>query len=62
MDAVYIATPPAFHKEYAIKCAEVGKPVYVEKPMARNFEECTTMIEACENARVKELVLREPKT
>jgi predicted dehydrogenase len=52
VDAVYIATPPAFHKEYTLKCAQAGKPVYVEKPMARNFEECTAMIEACENAGV----------
>ncbi|MCB2295234.1 Gfo/Idh/MocA family oxidoreductase [Clostridium algoriphilum] len=52
VDAVYVATPPAFHKEYTLKCAQAGKPVYVEKPMARNFEECTAMIEACENAGV----------
>ena len=52
VDAVYIATPPAFHKEYTLKCALAGKPVYVEKPMARNFEECTAMIQACENAGV----------
>ncbi|MGK0465602.1 Gfo/Idh/MocA family protein [Clostridium sp.] len=52
VDAVYIATPPAFHKEYTLKCAQAGKPVYVEKPMARNFEECTAMIQACENAGV----------
>ena len=52
VDAVYIATPPAFHREYTLKCAQAGKPVYVEKPMARNFEECTAMIEACENAGV----------
>jgi len=52
VDAIYIATPPAFHKEYTIKCAHAGKPVYVEKPMAINFEECTAMIQACENAGV----------
>ena len=52
VDAVYIATPPAFHKEYTLKCARAGKPVYVEKPMARNFEECTAMIQACESAGV----------
>ena len=52
VDAVYIATPPAFHKEYTLKCAQAGKPVYVEKPMARNFKECTAMIEACESAGV----------
>jgi len=47
VDAVYIATPPAFHKEYTVLGAEVGKPVYVEKPMALNFAECQTMIAAC---------------
>ncbi|HEY8891475.1 MAG TPA: Gfo/Idh/MocA family oxidoreductase [Clostridium sp.] len=52
VDAIYIATPPAFHKEYTIKCARAGKPVYVEKPMAINFEECTAMIQACSNAGV----------
>lgn len=34
IDAIYIATPPAFHKEYAIKCAKARKAVYIEKPMA----------------------------
>ena len=52
VDAIYVATPPAFHKEYVVKCAQAGKPVYVEKPMARNFEECVAMIEACEDAGV----------
>lgn len=44
VDAIYIATPPANHKEYAIMAAEAGKPAYVEKPMARNSEECDEMI------------------
>lgn len=52
VDAVYIATPPAFHKEYTLLSARAGKPVYVEKPMARNFEECQTMIQVCREARV----------
>jgi len=52
VDAVYIATPPAFHKEYTLLSAQAGKPVYVEKPMALNFEECQLMIEACQAARV----------
>ena len=37
VDIVYIATPPASHKEYVLICAKAGKPVYVEKPMALNF-------------------------
>lgn len=52
VDVVYVATPPAFHKEYAIRSIQAGKPVYVEKPMARNYEECLDMIEAGERVGV----------
>ncbi|MFJ7974334.1 Gfo/Idh/MocA family protein [Peribacillus sp. JNUCC 23] len=52
VDAVYIATPPSSHKEYTIKVAKAGKPVYVEKPMALNFAECNEMVAACKEARV----------
>ncbi|KAA3661062.1 MAG: gfo/Idh/MocA family oxidoreductase [Chloroflexi bacterium] len=52
VDAVYVATPPSSHKEYAIMAAQAGKPVYVEKPMALNYAECVAMIEACETADV----------
>lgn len=52
VDAVYVATPPNAHKEYTIAAARVGKPVYVEKPMALNHDECQAMIEACRVAGV----------
>ncbi|MFC4801608.1 Gfo/Idh/MocA family protein [Neobacillus sp. GCM10023253] len=52
VDAVYIATPPSSHKEYTIKVAKAGKPVYVEKPMALNFSECNEMIAACKEAGI----------
>lgn len=52
VNAVYIATPPSSHAEYTIKVAEAGKPVYVEKPMARTYDECQKMIRACEDAGV----------
>jgi 1,5-anhydro-D-fructose reductase (1,5-anhydro-D-mannitol-forming) len=45
VDAVYIATPPGNHLEYALRVAAAGKPAYVEKPMARNHAECGRMIE-----------------
>lgn len=45
VNAVYIATPPSSHKEYAIKALNAGKSVYVEKPMALNYSECLEMIE-----------------
>jgi predicted dehydrogenase len=40
VNAVYIATPPGNHMEYAIRVLEAGKPVYIEKPMALNYTEC----------------------
>ena len=48
INAVYIATPPGSHKEYALQTIAAGKPVYIEKPMALNFEECKTINEAAE--------------
>jgi 1,5-anhydro-D-fructose reductase (1,5-anhydro-D-mannitol-forming) len=50
VDAVYIATPPGTHLEYALRVAAAGKPAYVEKPLARNFEESCRMIDAFANA------------
>lgn len=52
VNAVYIATPPNSHLEYTKKVAAAGKPVYVEKPMARNHAECLEMIKVCEDAGV----------
>lgn len=52
INAVYIATPPDTHALYAIKAARVGKAVYIEKPMARDHQECLSMISACEKANV----------
>lgn len=46
VDAVYIATPPGSHAEYALKAIEAGKPVYIEKPMARTYRECLQINEA----------------
>lgn len=40
VNAVYIATPPDVHLEYAAKAIQAGKAVYIEKPMARDFAEC----------------------
>ncbi|HZL76517.1 MAG TPA: Gfo/Idh/MocA family oxidoreductase [Bacteroidales bacterium] len=46
INAVYIATPPGNHAEFAIKSIKAGKPVYIEKPMALNFSECQKIIMA----------------
>lgn len=52
IDAVYIATPPGMHYEQAMKCLEAGKPVYLEKPFARNYTEAKALTEAFEKAGV----------
>ena len=38
VNAIYVATPPAQHAQYAIAAMKAGKPVYVEKPMATTYE------------------------
>ncbi|MDD2244494.1 MAG: Gfo/Idh/MocA family oxidoreductase [Dysgonamonadaceae bacterium] len=38
--AIYVATPPKFHTEYAIASMKAGKPVYIEKPMAASYKDC----------------------
>lgn len=40
VNAIYIATPPSSHATYAIMALKAGKPVYVEKPLAANYEDC----------------------
>jgi len=52
IDIVYISTPPSSHAEFAIRSAKAGKAAYVEKPMAKTYQECQLMIEAFEKAKL----------
>lgn len=52
VDAVYVATPPDSHASYAIQAMKAGKPVYVEKPMARTYAECQEMLRVSEETGV----------
>ncbi|HEV7332825.1 MAG TPA: Gfo/Idh/MocA family oxidoreductase [Flavisolibacter sp.] len=53
VNAVYIATPPLYHKDYTLQALKAGKPVYVEKPMAINAMEARQMAEAAKATGVK---------
>ena len=44
VNAIYIATPPAFHESYTEEALRAGKPVYVEKPVTLNASSCERMI------------------
>ncbi|WP_442795244.1 Gfo/Idh/MocA family protein [Pelobium manganitolerans] len=46
VNAIYIATPPAPHKDYALQALKAGKNVYIEKPVTLNSVECKELIEA----------------
>lgn len=56
IDAVYIATPHAFHKENTLLCLENGIAVLCEKPFAMNTEEVGNMIA---KAKEKNVLLME---
>ena len=56
IDAVYVITPNALHRDEVIRVAKAGKHVICEKPMALNAKEGQEMIDACKKANVKLLV------
>jgi predicted dehydrogenase len=56
VDAIYIATPPKYHEEYAIACIQAGTPVYIEKPMALNVASCALMVEKAEANQIKMVI------
>ena len=43
VNAIYIATPPATHQKFTLAALAAGKSVYVEKPMALNYDTASTM-------------------
>ena len=56
IDAVYVITPNALHKDQVIRVAGAGKHAICEKPMAINAGEGEAMVQACQDAGVKLLV------
>ncbi len=56
INAIYIATPPHLHKQYALDAIAAGKPVYVEKPMCLNHNEALEMATAAAKANVEMVI------
>jgi len=49
VSAIYVATPPQSHADFAIMALQAGKPVYVEKPMAAKYADCIRMNEMADS-------------
>ncbi len=56
IDAVYVITPNALHKDQVIRVAKAGKHVICEKPMSVNAADAKEMVDACNKANVKLLI------
>jgi predicted dehydrogenase len=56
IDAVYVITPNALHKDQVIRVAKAGKHVICEKPMAINAKDGQAMVDACKAAGVQLLI------
>jgi predicted dehydrogenase/aryl-alcohol dehydrogenase-like predicted oxidoreductase len=46
VDAVYIALPNHLHMYWAVRAAEAGKHILCEKPLASNYAEAMTIVDA----------------
>jgi predicted dehydrogenase len=53
VNAIYIATPPSSHEEYAVAAFTARKPVYVEKPMALDAASANRMAKAAKEKNLK---------
>jgi predicted dehydrogenase len=52
LDGVSVATPDHAHADIAIRCAEAGKHILCEKPMATTVADCERMLDATRSAGV----------
>ncbi len=53
INAIYIATPPDVREAFALEAMQLGKPVYLEKPMALNLAACKRLKAVSEKLGVK---------
>jgi 1,5-anhydro-D-fructose reductase (1,5-anhydro-D-mannitol-forming) len=52
VDAVYVSSVNALHREHVEAAAAAGKHVLAEKPLALSLDDARTMVDACETAGV----------
>lgn len=52
IDAIVLATPHSAHVDQIIACADAGKPVFSEKPLALSLSEARCAVHACESRNV----------
>jgi predicted dehydrogenase len=57
IDTVCICTPSGLHVQLAVKAADAGKHIVIEKPMAITTEQCAQIIAAVERNHVKAAVV-----
>jgi predicted dehydrogenase len=61
LEAVSVCTPNGLHAKPTIDAAKAGKHILCEKPMATNYADAKSMLEACERAsRMDSSWFREP--
>jgi myo-inositol 2-dehydrogenase / D-chiro-inositol 1-dehydrogenase len=52
VDAVIIALPPALHADAAVAALEMGKHVYIEKPLATSLDDAERVVTAAHGQRL----------
>lgn len=58
-DLISICTPSGRHPSEVIRCANAGKHVMTEKPMATRWADGIAMVQACDQARVRLFVVKQ---
>jgi 1,5-anhydro-D-fructose reductase (1,5-anhydro-D-mannitol-forming) len=53
IEAVWIATPHASHREHALACAAAGRHALCEKPLATSVADAQAIVDACQQAGVR---------
>ncbi len=58
-ELIILCTPSGLHASQAVLCAEAGKHVMTEKPMATRWKDGLRMVKACDDAGVELFVVKQ---